>query len=410
MKIDIKRIENRINEIGNIGKVSSGGVTRFPYTDEEKKTKELIINWGNEIGLNVFEDSIGNVIFHKDGLKNNGEVILMGSHIDSVPNGGKYDGVAGIVSYLEIMEIFHQNKIKTKYPLEFIIFVNEEGCRFPIGLMGSSALAGRLSKEDLYQNKDKEGLTLVKEMEKYGYDPDKIMEVKYPLEKVKAYFELHIEQGGVLDTRDIPIGIVDGITGLSVMTVKIEGISGHAGAFPMEGRRDPLITATKIIQFVQKTALEYGNTARGTVGDIRVLPGGSNVIPSTVEFTIDYRDLNFENMKNAIRKITRYSKEISSESGVQCTIDVNQMIKPVLSNDKLIEEISNSAEKLEIPYMNLPSGAGHDAMIIGQFCPMAMIFIRSVGGVSHCPEEYSTSKDIGLGTKVLMDTLLKVAN
>lgn len=408
MKVNKDRIAERIDEIGSIGIQENGGIHRFSFTAEDYEAKQKVIEWAKGLGLEIRKDSVGNIFLKRPG-KSDDKVILMGSHIDTVPNGGKFDGLAGIVSYMEVIEVLEEHNIETNDSIEFVIFVNEEGSRFPGGLMGSLALAGKLPEDFPYVTKDKEGVVLADEMIKYGCRPDEISDSKILKEKIKCFIELHIEQGRVLEDKDLPIGIVTGISGPYQGMIKIHGETGHAGATPMDIRRDPMVGAGKIILEIDKIARKFGENARGTIGYIKAYPGGHNIIPYRVDMSFDYRDLDIENRKKAADKIKESVSNICGDMGLDHEIVITQDVSSVMVDEKLFSTLRITAEELNIPFGILPSGAAHDAMIMGQLCPMSMIFIKSKGGLSHCPEEYSSSEDLALGTELLFHFILKMA-
>lgn len=398
----------RIEDIGRIGALPEGGISRFAFSNEDKTAANLIKTWMEEAGLSVWTDTVGNLYGRREGELDYGTV-LTGSHIDSVPNGGRFDGVAGVIAALECMQVLHENNVKTKHPLEMVVFVNEEGSRFPGGLMGSQAVAGLLSPEFVSKIKDNEGVSLVDAMKEYGADPDRIKDAHRPGD-FQAFFELHIEQASLLEDRDIPVGIVSGIAGPYQMKVKISGRSGHAGATPMELRKDPMVGASLIIQEVERLAIEFGTTTRGTVGYIKARPGGHNVIPSEVEFTIDIRDIDPTKREKVVKQIKDYIKDTCLKRGLEHEVFKTQDMPPVPVIPEVVDLLEKTAKECNIPTITMPSGAAHDAMVMASLCPIGMIFVRSRDGLSHCPEEFTSKEDLKLGTTLLLHSLVKTAN
>ncbi|ADU31981.1 M20 family metallo-hydrolase [Evansella cellulosilytica] len=409
MEINTKRVWERIHQLSCIGATKHGGVSRFAFSLEDRQATDLVIKWMKEANLHVTSDSLGNVYGRRKG-KREGPPVLAGSHLDTVPNGGKFDGVAGVIAALEVLQVFEENDIITDLPIEMVIFVNEEGSRFAGGLMGSMGIAGRLDNSIVDSLIDNEGVILRDAMKSFGAKPDEIHEAVRTKGDYTAFFELHIEQGEVLESQDIPVGIVNGIAGPYQMKVSIYGRSGHAGATPMGLRKDPMVAAGMVIQEVERSALEEGKTIRGTVGFIKAYPGGHNVIPEKVEFTLDYRDINPQNRIKAVNRIKDYIDDICENRSLKYDIITTQNTQPILLNENIVSLMESSAHEYNIPAFIMPSGAAHDAMNLHALCPTGMIFIRSKNGLSHCPEEYSTEEDVALGTKLLLSTIQKSAD
>lgn len=409
MKINSERIWRRIQQLGEIGATKDGGVTRFAFSTEDIKATDLVMEWMKEAGLAVTTDAIGNVFGRRHG-KTEGLPVLTGSHLDSVPNGGKFDGVAGVITALESLQVLHENQIETQLPIEMVIFVSEEGSRFPGGLMGSMALAGSLLEDIIHTLKDDKGTTLKEALEDFGAQPEKLAEARRSKNEFTAFYELHIEQAEVLEYRNVPVGIVTGIAGPYQMTVHIFGRSGHAGATPMGLRKDPMVAAGMIIQEVERSAIEEGSTIRGTVGYLRAYPGAHNVIPEKVELTLDYRDIHPENRLKAVQRIRKYITDICQERGLESEIITNIDTPPTILDERIIRIMEETAKEIDISAMTLPSGAAHDAMIMHSLCPTGMIFVRSRDGLSHCPAEFTTQEDLEQGATLLLHTLVKTAN
>ncbi|MBY6270310.1 Zn-dependent hydrolase, partial [Parageobacillus thermoglucosidasius] len=284
------RLWNRLLELGTIGKQPSGGITRLSFTKEERAAKEKVASYMKEAGLAVYEDAVGNLIGRKEGKEKDAPAVLVGSHIDSVYNGGMFDGPLGVLAAVEVLQTMSERGVKTKHPIEVVAFTDEEGARFSYGMIGSRGMAGTLSEEELV-HQDKHGISLAAAMEEAGLDPSKIGKAARRKGSVKAYVELHIEQGRVLEQANLPVGIVTGIAGLIWAKLTVKGKAEHAGATPMPIRRDPLVAAAQIIQVIEQEAKKTGTTV-GTVGQMQVFPGGINIIPERVEFSLDLRDLD----------------------------------------------------------------------------------------------------------------------
>jgi len=408
-KVDKNRIWDRIQAIGEIGKDPDGGNSRFAFSGEDREAIDIINTWLDDLGLKAHKDTFGNILCKVSG-KQDKPVVLIGSHLDTVRNGGKFDGVAGVIAALEVCQLLKENNIETELPVELIIYENEEGSRFPGGLMGSRAIAGRLKKDEIFKIEDKSGVKLADAMIECGANPDKIEEAKWNPSDIKISLELHIEQASVLENNDLPVGIVTGIAGIHQMELIIEGKTGHSGAVPMKGRRDPLILAAMIIQEVERSALEGGPTLRGTVGYIKAEPGGHNIISKRVAITLDYRDVDPIAIKKAVNRVKQFITKEAKKRNLKIDIK-DTLITPETIIDKNITNLlQTTADNIGISTMLMLSGAGHDSMVMAGLCPIGMIFVRSHDGISHAPEEFSSKEDLAMGTQLLFNAILKVSN
>ncbi|TLS36850.1 Zn-dependent hydrolase [Pseudalkalibacillus caeni] len=407
MDINKERLWNNMMELSKIGRNEDGGITRLSFTPEEKKAKEFVSSLMTEAGLNVYEDEIGNLIGRKDGKNPSEAAIIVGSHIDSVLSGGFFDGPAGVLTAIEALHTMKDREIETDSPIEVIAFTDEEGARFSSGMLGSQAIAGQLSQQELHRLKDNDGISVADAMKKMGYHPELVEKAERNPSTVKAYLELHIEQGKELENESLPAGIVTGIVGVKWLSVKLRGEAGHAGTTPMNLRKDPLAAAAKIISYAEEiAAAEEGTVA--TVGRIHASPGGVNIIPGEVEFSLDVRDLSEDNLNKIIGMIKDYTHETSLQRNIDYQIEELHTLKPAKSSPILMDAVKESVEELGIrPYM-LASGAGHDAMVMASIAEMCMIFIRSKDGISHNPKEWSDKEDVAVGADILFRTLLKV--
>lgn len=408
MKVNSERMWERIQELGEIGATPEGGVTRLAFSKEEREATDRMIQWMRELGLEVRTDGIGNLFARRRG-KSDGPPVLMGSHLDSVPNGGKFDGAAGVVAALEVVQVLEEQGIETELPIEVVSFVNEEGSRFAGGLMGSSAVVGKLS-ENVLDTRDREGILLRDALKEYGVQPERIFDARLSKGAYTAFYELHIEQSVMLEEHDLAVGIVTGIAGPCQLTVQIGGRSGHAGATPMGSRRDPLVAAAMIIQEVERSAIEAGKTTRGTVGYVKAYPGAANVIPERVEFSLDYRDIDLAQRTRAIEHIKSYIATLCQERGLVQNVMVDLEIPPTVLDERVVKLLTETAAEQQLATLPLPSGAAHDAMNMHELCPTGMIFVRSKDGLSHCPEEYSTPEDLAEGANLLLHAVVKTAN
>ncbi|WP_407308004.1 Zn-dependent hydrolase [Desulfosporosinus sp. SB140] len=406
--INKKRLFNRLIELGEIGKQESGGITRLAFTSEDRAAKNLAISFMKEAGLNVREDAVGNIIGRLEGRNPEAPVILTGSHIDSVYNGGIFDGALGIIGGIEVLQTMQEQGIKSEHPIEVIAFNDEEGTRFSYSMMGSRGVIGGLKPEDL-ELKDKEGISIANTMKAQGLDPALIRCAARTKGSIKAFIELHIEQGKVLEKNNHSVGIVTGIVNELWLKCTFKGEAGHAGATPMTMRHDALVAAAEFVQIVEKEAKKTGTTV-ATVGKMNVLPGGINIIPGAVELTLDLRDINQEVSDRVEDCIFKEAKQICRERSLELHTEVLQRIPPAPCSETFQRAAEEAFSHLGLEPFYLPSGAGHDAMQLVNICPIGMIFVRSKDGISHNPAEWSSPEDCADGANVLYHTLLRLAS
>ncbi|TSB48436.1 Zn-dependent hydrolase [Alkalicoccobacillus porphyridii] len=394
-----ERVWQRIEKLSAIGKTQDGGVTRYSYTDEEAAANELVKSFMEEAGLEAGYDSVGNLYGILKGEKD--ETILIGSHVDSVPNGGNFDGPLGVLGGIEVLQTLQEEGIKPKHTLKVMAFKDEEGSRFGLGMIGSRAVAGTLTQHQL-QQQDSEGVSIHEAMTSMGYDPTAVSEAA--LTQVKAYIELHIEQGKILESAQVPAGVVSGIAGPVWLRMKLTGEAGHAGSTPMNQRRDTLVAASLIIAEIERIALQHPDLV-ATVGQIAVKPGGTNVIPGYSEWTLDLRHVDEAVRDQAEKQIRDATAQIANERDLELEIDEMQRISPAPCSEQIQQLIQTSLEEAGIKPITLPSGAGHDGMqFIGKW-PMGMIFARSKDGISHNPKEWTTSDDVATAVNILDRTV-----
>lgn len=409
MEINSGRLWSRLMELGEIGKRDSGGVTRFSFTPEEQQARVQVIKYMLEAGLEVREDAAGNVIGRLEGTNPAAPAVLTGSHIDTVPDGGKFDGALGVIAAVEALQVMRERGKENVHPIEVIAFTDEEGSRFGFGMIGSRAMAGTLRPEDL-EHRDVRGVTIAEAMRAAGIDPERIGEAaKHPGE-VKAYIELHIEQGKVLENSNSPVGLVTGIAGPLWQQFTLTGQAGHAGATPMNMRKDPMQAAAELLGQIYGEAERYPN-AVATVGKIRALPGGVNVIPGQVEFSLDLRDIDEVDRDSLEAAIRDQAYRICGNRGIGLQIELLQRVAPAPSSPEVRQAVSEAGKAAGFPNLpNLVSGAGHDGMQFSSRWPLGMIFVRSRDGISHSPYEWSSPEDCAAGAEVLYHALLELAS
>lgn len=409
MEINSGRLWSRLMELGEIGKRDSGGVTRFSFTPEEQQARVQVIKYMLEAGLEVREDAAGNVIGRLEGTNPEAPAVLTGSHIDTVPDGGKFDGALGVIAAIEALQVMRERGKENVHPIEVIAFTDEEGSRFGFGMIGSRAMAGTLRPEDL-EHRDERGVTIAEAMRAAGVDPERVGEAAKLPGEVKAYIELHIEQGKVLESRNSPVGLVTGIAGPLWQQFTLTGQAGHAGATPMNMRKDPMQAAAELLGQIYAEAGRYPN-AVATVGKIRALPGGVNVIPGQVEFSLDLRDIDEADRDSLEAAIRDQAYRICGNRGIGLQIGLLQRVAPAPSSPEVRQAVSAAGRAAGLPSLpTLISGAGHDGMQFSSRWPLGMIFVRSRDGVSHSPDEWSSPEDCAAGAEVLYHALLKLAS
>jgi beta-ureidopropionase / N-carbamoyl-L-amino-acid hydrolase len=402
-RVNQARIEERIFALAKYGMEANGETQRVAFTQADIDGRNYFIGLMKQAGLEVSIDFAGNIIGKRAGKDPSKKPIVFGSHIDTVPHGGNYDGCYGSVSALEVIDVLNENKIITSHPLEVIIFSNEEG-----GVVGSSAIAGQLRMEAL-DEKTNSGLTMREGINAIGGNADRLGEVKRNKGDIKYFLELHIEQGGTLEREKIQIGVVEGIVGLNWWEVTVDGFANHAGTTPMNMRKDALLTASKLVVDINETVNSFEGRHVGTVGKLSVSPGAPNVIPGKVVFTLELRDLSAAKIQQVFTAIEGKAKALAQETGNTITIKpLSIASKPAMADPFIQQTIVASAKDLGYTHLFLPSGAGHDAQEMALLAPMGMIFIPSAGGISHSPKEFSTAVDMANGANVLLRTILKL--
>jgi beta-ureidopropionase / N-carbamoyl-L-amino-acid hydrolase len=393
---------DHIHALAEFGKNPQGGVSRVAYSDADKQGREYVLGLLREAKLDVTVDAAGNLIGRRAGSVNTLAPLLIGSHIDSVPEGGNYDGVVGSMGAIEVAHTLADNNITTRHPLEVVIFQNEEG-----GLIGSRAMDGELTEKEL-DLVSRSGKTIRDGIRFIGGDPSKLADVRRQKGDIAAYLELHIEQGNTLDTEKIKIGVVEGIVGINWWDVTIEGFANHAGTTAMNNRQDALLAGAKFIEAVNRIVTSVPGRQVGTVGRINALPGAPNVIPGKVVLSLELRDLDAAKIKMLFDKIYAEAQQIAATSKSKFDFKEINVNIPAPTDPRIRSLISEAARELGLSTKAMPSGAGHDAQDMARLGPVGMIFVPSVGGISHSPREFSHPEDIINGANVLLHTLLKL--
>jgi beta-ureidopropionase / N-carbamoyl-L-amino-acid hydrolase len=401
-RINGQRIVEHLSALSEFGKNAQGGVSRVAYSEADLRGREYVMGLMRAARLDVKIDVAGNIIGRRQGSEPNLPPLLMGSHIDSVPEGGNFDGDVGSISAIEVAQTLSENNFSTRHPLEVVIFQNEEG-----GTIGSHAMSGELSEKQLNQvttsgKSIREGIKFI------GGDPARLAEARRKRGDITAYLELHIEQGGILEAEKINIGVVEGIVGIRQWEVTLEGFANHAGTTPMNQRRDAMLAAAKFIEAVNRIVTSLPGRQVGTVGKIQAYPGAYNVIPGKVILGLELRDLDANKVQVLYDKIQAEAQQIAQTSGVKISFSETNSIIPAPTDERLRRVITATAHELGFTTKLMPSGAGHDAQEIARIAPVGMIFIPSIGGISHSPREFSLPEDIRNGASVLLNTLLRL--
>ncbi len=402
LRVNGQRLNAHLGALSEFGKNPEGGVTRLAYSEADRLGREYVIGLMRRANLNVSIDAAGNIIGRRNGSDSSLSPLLLGSHIDSVPNGGNYDGNVGSLGAIEIAQTLTDRKVTTRHPLEVVIFQNEEG-----GLIGSRALSGELSEKEL-ELVSRSGKTIREGIRFIGGNPEKLAEVQRKPGDIAAYLELHIEQGGTLEKEKIDIGIVEGIVGINWWEVTIEGFANHAGTTPMDQRQDALLAAARFIEAVNRVVTSIPGRQVGTVGRIQAFPGAPNVIPGKVVLSLELRDLDSEKIQMLYQRIYGEAQRIAQTSGTKFDFKEINVNVPAPTDARIRQLISEAARELGLSTKLMPSGAGHDAQSMARLGPVGMIFIPSIGGISHSPGEYSRPEEITNGANVLLHTLLKL--
>jgi N-carbamoyl-L-amino-acid hydrolase len=396
------RMQSRIEALSQFGRNADGGVDRVAYSDADLAGRGYIIEEMKKLGLKVSTDTAGNILGKRDGTEQELDPILFGSHIDSVPGGGNYDGDVGVIGALEVISILQENSIHTRHPLEVVVFSDEEG-----GMPGSLGMSGRFDPE-LFNTESHSGLTIAEGLDRLGGDHTRIDEAARA-GKVHAFVELHIEQGGLLEQKKLAIGVVEGIVGIRWWKVTATGVANHGGTTPMPGRRDALVASARLIMAINDIATTMDGRQVATVGKIQAFPGAPNVIPGRVEFSLEIRDLESAKIQQVFDRVQAEANRIAAEWQVSFDFGGPALdLLPAPTDPGMRELIEESVTELGFSYQLMPSGAGHDAQNLATITPTGMIFVPSRGGISHSPQEHTAPIDMARGAHVLYRTVMKL--
>jgi len=403
LRINPGRLQQSLEGLSVYGRSAGGtfadGVSRVAYSDADVAGRKYAMDLMRAAGLQPRIDTAGNITAVRPGSDSSLKPILFGSHIDSVPSGGNFDGDLGSMAAIEVMHTLQDNRLTTRHPLQTVIWQNEEG-----GLVGSRIASG--DSPDLERQYN--GIRLADGLRKIGGDPARLEPARLAPASFRCYLELHIEQGGTLDKAGIPIGVVEGIVSIDEYAVEIRGFANHAGTTPMPERRNALLAAAKLIEAVQQVVTREPGRQVGTVGHLEVYPNATNVVPGLVKHSIELRDLSPEKIGRLGEEIRRQAQQIAHETNTEITIRHLENDPPAMANPQIQAQIEQAAAGLGLKTMRLPSGAGHDAQMMARLGPMGMIFVPSVSGISHSPKELTRWSDCANGANVLLQTILRL--
>ena len=406
LRVNAKRLRSTLEEMAKIGGTPGGGVTRLALSDEDKRARDLFVKWLKELDLEITVDEMGNIFGRRLGKNSDLPPVMAGSHIDSQPKGGRFDGILGVMSALEVMRTIHEHKVETEHPVVIVDWTNEEGSRFAPAMVSSGVWAGALERDWAYARSDLSGKKQGEELERIGYKGS-VPAQKWP---VHAYFEYHIEQGPILEREGKTIGAPKGILCLHWYDIYLEGEANQVGPTPMEGRHDALCAAAEMILKVNELPDRMGGNMVATVGEIQNYPNSRNIIPDKVHFTVDIRSWDDEHALKAWGLVKKNFQDIAKRRGCPIRIEETWRVEHAPFNEKLVGRVMESAGELGYSYLHMVSGAGHDASYMNQICPTAMIFVPSIGGRSHVEVENTTWEHCEAGTNVLLHCILKTAN
>jgi allantoate deiminase len=398
------RVWQRLEELGEIGADPAGGVTRLALTPEERAATALVRRWMEEAGMETRIDGVGNLVGTYPGRDRSLPAVATGSHLDTVPNGGRYDGALGVVAGVECVQRFSELGLTFPRDIQVVAFVGEEPSRFP-GFVGSQALVGRLGEVSAVRSL--QGETLAEALAACGLDPEEAGKTRW--RPLRAFLELHIEQGRVLEDAGVPVGIVTAIAGLRILECTLVGLADHAGATPMPVRKDALCAGAEVVLAVERIARSFGDDAVATVGKLEVRPGGANVIPGLVRLSVDLRHTDARRLDALYRQVQQTIEEVQRRRGVSGTTRTLLAVEPVPVDAELTSLLCGICEERHLDFRLLPSGAGHDSQNIAALGPIAMIFVRTRQGISHSPDEYASPSDIEQGVEVLYEALRLLA-
>lgn len=405
LRINGDRLRNKLEKMAKIGATSAGGVERLTLTDTDKQARDLFVKWLERLDLEVWIDEMGNIFGKRVGKNDALTPVMSGSHIDSQPKGGRFDGILGVMGSLEVLQTIDENNIETMRPLVIVNWTNEEGSRFAPAMVGSGVWAGALERDWVYSKIDRNGYSFVDELERIGYRGG-VPARKWP---VHAYYEYHIEQGPVLEREGMVVGVPKGIVCLHWYDIYLRGEANQVGPTPMAGRHDALCATAEMILKVNTLPDKTDGDLVATVGEIQNYPNSRNIIPDKVHFTVDIRSWDDRLAQQAWNSLHNSFEEIADRRGCPIRIEETWRVAHSRFDAKLVQRVLDAAQDLGYPALRMVSGAGHDASYMNQFAPTAMIFVPSIGGRSHVEVENTLWADCEAGANVLLRSILQSA-
>ncbi|PMY61889.1 MULTISPECIES: Zn-dependent hydrolase [Pseudomonas] len=403
--VNRERLWQSLMDLARLGATAKGGVCRLALTDLDRQARDLFVRWCEEAGCSVSIDGIGNIFARRAGRNPQLPPVMTGSHIDTQPTGGKFDGCYGVMAGLEVIRTLNDLGLQTEAPIEVVVWTNEEGSRFPPCMMGSGVFAGKFDLDDTLRKQDEQGLSVGSELRRIGYAGSRAV-LGHP---VGAYFEAHIEQGPVLEDRQTTIGVVMGCLGQKWFDLTLTGVEAHAGPTPMHLRKDALVGAAQVIGAVNRIAHEQQPHACGTVGCLSLHPGSRNVIPGQVQMTLDLRHLHADKLQAMVDEVRQVIEDTCQQHGLGFELTPTADFPPLDFDPACVAAVRQGAEQLGLSHMDIVSGAGHDAIFIAELGPAGMIFVPCEGGISHNEIENAAPQDLADGCAVLLRAMVNAA-
>ncbi len=405
LRVNGDRLWDSLMEMAKIGATEKGGVCRLALTDLDRESRELLTQWAKAENCTLSVDAMGNMYFRRAGLKSQSPPVGAGSHLDSQPTGGKFDGVYGVLAALEVVRTFNDNKVVTELPVEIVVWTNEEGARFPPAMIGSAVCAGVFDLEYGHSRADHDGNTIGEELRRIGYlgDSDPVSH------RFSAFYEAHIEQGPILEAEQKLIGVVKGVQGVNWYDIEIQGEETHAGPTPMENRKDALRSASRLLPQIYDIAARQAPHGRATVGEFRIVPGSRNTVPSRVELTVDFRHPDLATFDAMDSELKALIEQMNKTENTSITLDHIWRSQPVQFDQRCIDIVTRSANICGLNSIAMISGAGHDSVHISKVSPVSMIFIPCDDGVSHAEVENTSSEAAKAGADVLLHSVIQSA-
>lgn len=403
LKVNGDRLNAHIDRLARIGRLSNGDICRLAFTSEDLQARYLVQQWMVEAGMTVRIDAAGNLIGRYAGKSSSAAAIATGSHIDTVPSGGRYDGVLGVLAGIEAVRVLHENDLRLHHPIDVIVFTDEES-----SMIGCQAIAGTVLTATPERYLPKIGGDIQTHLETIGGSWDEIFTAQQSAANIAAFIELHVEQGAVLEHTGYQIGVVEGVVGMHRVAITIQGQENHAGTTPMTMRQDALVAAAQVVLAVQEIALSMPGAPVATVGSLNVSPNAVNIVPGQVELTVDMRDLSQACLDAMNDRLTAKLQDIAATTHTQISVKPLLWVEPTLAATPIQQAIEQVCQQQGLSYTHLPSRAGHDAMEMGRFTDMGMIFVPSQNGLSHSGQEYTSPEQCTQGATVLLHTILQL--